>query len=238
MLERERLAVQAVGHHRVVGGGFLERRVRRVAVGGLEDHEARLRLDLGLLGERRDLDALPQTADQRPAGDAVDVGFLLGLRELEQAGVVDLERRLDQAVNPQLEVADLAVAFGAAHRAQLVEHALAGGQPRAAIGPDLGAGLLREVVPCEPDQRTAERHEHGPDRRGLHELAAVPCFLQLGIAVEIGSARVAHKASLRRSGRSMRAARPDVASTLYVPHWLRASGAAGPRRGVNIKYLE
>src|ERR1041384_6749063 len=153
VLERERLAAEPPGHHGGVGGGLLERSIRGVAVRRLEDDEARLGLDLRALGQRRDLDAAPQPADQRPAGDAGDVGLLLDHRQLEQPGVVDLERRLDRTVDAQPEVADVAVALRAAHRPELLERALPGRQPGLAIAALLGARLAPQVVARESAQR-------------------------------------------------------------------------------------
>ena len=83
------------------------------------------------------------------------------------------------------------------------------------------------IIAGNPDERAAERHEGRPDRRGLHELATVPRLLQLGVAIEIGSASVAHEVSLRRQRSSIERMQPVIVGTLYLPRWLRVNIETG-----------
>jgi len=119
----------------------------------------------------------------------VDVGGLGDLRQLEQRGVVDLERLLHEAVDLELERLDGAVAFVASHRAEELDHALAGRKARAAIGSLLGACLLGEVVSGDAEQRTTDRHQRAASGSGLDEVPAIPLLAKLGVPVEIGLVR-------------------------------------------------
>src|SRR5262249_18730480 len=72
-------------------------------------------------------------------------------------------------------------------------------QPRAAIGPRLGARGLAQIIGRDPRERAADRHERGPCSRGLQEVAPAPRCCELGITVEVGA--VAHRMASRKSTR-------------------------------------
>ena len=168
---------------------LLERHVRGVAVRRLEDHVARVALTPGELGERRRRCTpfhSPPSIDQPVTQWTSAICSTCG--SLSSAGVVDLERLLDRAVDLEPEGLDLAVALVAAHRLERLDHALAGRQARAAVGAaSRRAPRCVRSSPAMRTQRAADGHERGADRRRLDELAAIPGCLQLGIAIEIGT---------------------------------------------------
>ena len=167
VLDREGGVVELVGDHGVAGHGVGEGDVGGVAVGGLEDDVAGGVLDAGLLGELGEGDPGPLGPEHGPAGDAVDVFFAGGLGQLQQGAEVEVELGRDLAVDAQ-PVGGLArVALLAAHRAQLGQHALAGRDPRAAVGAGLGPGGGEQAV--VGDRVDAPEREHGRPGAGALE---------------------------------------------------------------------
>ena len=165
---RERLAVHAVRDQRRRRGA--PRRAGRSRCSRAPASKITwraLRLHAGLLGEVRDLDARPRRVEHRPAGDAVDVAGLLDLRQLRaaprsRARTASRPRRGRAAGRPRRARSPSV----AAHRAQALEHALAGRQR----GPARRGGLLGaagQVVGGEAVQRAAERDERGAGGGGL-----------------------------------------------------------------------
>jgi len=99
MLLCERRAGPTVSEQGVISGKILQREIGGVAVGGMQDHEARFVARPAGIEEIAGREPLPLVVVARPGGHAMDVGHEFGLRLAGELRKIPEDRMLHRAVD-------------------------------------------------------------------------------------------------------------------------------------------